>query len=116
MYAIHSVTNVGGAHFVVSVHNVPTMLVPYLPDNGRLRPLFQLVSFTVEFVATALARSFRVCMKHSSVFRFYEKMHSVTGLAVTELKHLEHHMLQVGPLSCSRIAINDGLSYTLNPL
>eukprot|EP00904_Undaria_pinnatifida_P013363 jgi/Undpi1/9157/HiC_scaffold_26.g11615.m1 len=31
-----------------------------------------------------------------SVFddRFYEKMHSITGLAAAELKHLEHHMLQ----------------------
>ena len=26
---------------------------------------------------------------------FYDKIHSVTGLAVAELKHLEHHMLQV---------------------
>lgn len=25
---------------------------------------------------------------------FYDKIHSVTGLAVAELKHLEHHMLQ----------------------
>ncbi len=28
-------------------------------------------------------------------FRFYDKIQSVTGLAVAELKHLEHHMLQV---------------------
>lgn len=41
--------------------------------------------------------SHHLFMPLSPLASFYDKIHSVTGLAVAELKHLEHHMLQVIP-------------------
>ncbi|CAM9380939.1 unnamed protein product [Ectocarpus sp. 12 AP-2014] len=48
------------------------------------------------FTASLIIAIKFIAEKPPSVFNdiFYEKIHSVTGLAVAELKHLEHHMLQ----------------------